>query len=207
MSSSAAITALVLGPRRVAGATNDVELAARVASGDGEALRALYEAHHQPLRAFARRVLGDEAEAEDLVHDVFVSARDAIRGFGGRSSLRTYLMSVVVNHVRHRRRATARRIGALERFHGEPRDRVSDAEEVSERRRLATRMQALLEALPIDQRVAVVLCVVEERTSVEAAEIVGVPEATIRTRVFHARRKMREMLAEMSKGNVTEVAR
>jgi RNA polymerase sigma-70 factor (ECF subfamily) len=46
----------------------------------------------------------------------------------------------------------------------------------------------------MEQRVAIVLCVVEERTSVEAAEIVGVPEATMRTRVFHARRKLRELM-------------
>jgi RNA polymerase sigma-70 factor (ECF subfamily) len=195
MFASAVISALVLGARRAMIGSSDVDLARRVASGDADALRALYEAHHQALRAFARRVLGDEAEAEDLVHDVFVSARSALRGFEGRSTLRTFLMSMVVNQTRHRRRATARRIGALERLHGEPRDEALDVEQVGERRRLATRMQALLEALPMDQRVAVVLCVVEERTSGEAAEIVGVPEATIRTRVFHARRKMREMLA------------
>ena len=66
---------------------------------------------------------------------------------------------------------------------------------MGERRELATRMQALLDELPLEQRIAIVLCVIEDRTSVEAAEIVGVPEATIRTRVFHARRKMRELLS------------
>ncbi len=204
MPASAAITGLVTSPRPTSLGTSDVALAARVASGDTDALRAIYEAHHEALRAFARRVLGDAAEAEDVVHDAFLSARDATRGFEGRSSLRTFLMSIVVNHVRHRRRAIARRTGALEKLHAEPRDRVADAEEVGERRRLANRMQALLDALPMDQRVAVVLCVVEERTSVEAAEIVGVPEATIRTRVFHARRKMRETLAGASAGAATE---
>lgn len=198
------MTTLVMGPGRASTGTSEVSLAARVATGDTDALRAMYEAHHEALRAFARRVLGDAAEAEDVVHDVFLTARDATRGFEGRSSLRTFLMSIVVNHVRHRRRASARRIGALEKLHAEPRDRVASAEEVGEQRRLAGRMQALLDALPIDQRVAVVLCVVEERTSVEAAEIVGVPEATIRTRVFHARRKMREMLAGANAGAATE---
>jgi RNA polymerase sigma-70 factor, ECF subfamily len=203
MPSSAAAGALVLDRRRASTST-DAELASRVASGDSEALRTLYEAHHGALRAFARRVLGDEAEAEDLVHDVFVSARRTLAGFEARASLRTFLMSIVVNHIRHRRRATARRIGALEKLHVEPRERALDAEEAGERRRLAARMQRLLDGLPMDQRVAVVLCVVEERTSVEAAEIVGVPEATIRTRVFHARRKMREMLSASAAGTATE---
>ena len=92
------------------------------------------------------------------------------------------------------KRATARRLGALERLHAEPRDSTPDLEAAEERRQLAETMRRLLDALPMEQRVAVVLCVVEERTSVEASEIMGVPEATVRTRLFHARRKMREML-------------
>ena len=52
----------------------------------------------------------------------------------------------------------------------------------------------------IEQRIAIVLCVIEERTSVEAAQIVGVPEATIRTRVFHGRKRMRELLARETEG-------
>ena len=50
--------------------------------------------------------------------------------------------------------------------------------------------------LPIEQRVAFVLCEVEERTSREVAEIVGAPEATVRTRLFHAKRKLREELSK-----------
>ena len=51
-----------------------------------------------------------------------------------------------------------------------------------------------LDALPIEQRVAFVLCEVEDRTSREAAEIIGAPEGTVRTRLFHAKRKLREEL-------------
>ena len=52
-----------------------------------------------------------------------------------------------------------------------------------------------LDQLPIEQRVAVVLSEIEERTSAEIATIVGAPEGTVRTRVFHAKRKLREILA------------
>lgn len=200
----AAFTSLsltVLGSPKV---SPDMALAARVAEGDAAALGALYDAHHEHVRAFARRLLGNEAEAEDLVQDVFVSARDGLRRFEGRSTVRTFLVSIAVNHARHRRRATARRIHALERMHDEPRTAMEDPEATGERRRLAERMQRLLDALPLDQRIAVVLSVVEERTAAEAAQIAGVAEATMRTRVFHARRKMREMLeAERER---TEVA-
>jgi RNA polymerase sigma-70 factor (ECF subfamily) len=181
-------------PSMVDEASSDVVLARRVARGELEALGALYDSHHEPVRAFCRRLLGGAAESEDLVQEVFLSAPSALRRFEGRSSLRTFLISIAVNHARHHKRAVARRIGALERMHLEPRGDGERPDEVQERRALAETMQRLLDALPLDQRVAVVLCIVEERTSVEAAEIVGVPEATIRTRVFHARKKMRDLL-------------
>ncbi len=175
--------------------TNEPELVANLVRGDTTALGAVYDAHHGVVRAFARRLTGSDAAAEDLVHDVFVALPSALRGFEGRSSLRTFLLSVAVNHARNARRATARRLSAMERLHAEPEHRRAETpEDERERRELAEMLSRLLDELPMDQRVVVVLCVLEERTSTEAAEIVGVPEATIRTRLFYARRKLREGL-------------
>ena len=189
-----AMTAAVLG--RVAPDTSSAEeqLVRRLASGDAAALGDAYDAHHVAVRAFARRLLGDPAAAEDLVHDVFVALPSVIRRFQGRSTLRTFILSVAVNHSRHARRSTARRLGAYERLHAEPRDGSGDPEQENERRALAELLARMLDRLPMDQRVAVVLCIVEERTAGEAAEIAGVPEATMRTRLFYARKKLREML-------------
>lgn len=172
----------------------DVMLARRIARGDSDALGHAYDAHHDAVRAFGRRLLGSEAAAEDLVHDVFLALPDVAARFEGRATLRTFIMSIAVNRTRNSRRATARRIGAMERLHQEPRDGAEDPESLSERRAMAELLSRLLDELPMDQRVAIVLCVIEERTSGEAAQIVGVPEATVRTRLFHARRKLREML-------------
>ena len=61
-------------------------------------------------------------------------------------------------------------------------------------RALAAQIVAALDQLPLAQRVAFVLCEVQELTSVEAAALAGVPEATDRTRVFHARRRLRQLL-------------
>jgi RNA polymerase sigma-70 factor (ECF subfamily) len=165
-----------------------------VRAGDAQALGEVYDQHHEAVRAFARRLLGDDAAAEDLVHDVFVALPDALGSFQGNASLRTFLISVAVNRARHERRSTARRLGAYERLHAEPRGESDDPEHLRARRALAQRLSRCIAQLPMEQRVAIVLCVVEERTSVEAAEIVGVPEATMRTRVFHARRKLRELM-------------
>lgn len=169
-------------------------LARRVAANDAQALGELYDRHHHGVRAFAQRLFGGAAEADDLVQETFLAAPSALRRFEGRASLRTFLLSIAVNHARHQRRSNARQRGFLDRLGLEPRAASETPDEREERRELARTMQRLLDALSLDQRVAVVLCVIEERTSAEAAEIAGVAEATMRTRVFHARNKMRAAL-------------
>lgn len=172
---------------------SESELVDGLRRGDAEALGRAYDAHHEAVRGFCRRLVGSSDAAEDLVHDVFVALPRAARGFEGRSSLRTFILSVAVNHARNARRATARRLSALERLHDEPRRGSESPEEHDERRRLAELLSAMLDELSLDHRLAVVLCIVEERTSSEAAEILGVPEGTVRTRLFHARKRLREL--------------
>jgi RNA polymerase sigma-70 factor (ECF subfamily) len=108
---------------------------------------------------------------------------------------------MAVNHARHHLRGAARRRLAMERF---SREAASAADGTQERqamnRDLGRELSRALDALPLEQRVAFVLCEVEERTSREAAEIVGAPEATVRTRVFHAKRKLREELGRRGVG-------
>jgi RNA polymerase sigma-70 factor (ECF subfamily) len=169
-------------------------LTARLARGEASALASLYDEHHQAVRAFARRLLGDEAAAEDLVHEVFVTIPKAIRGYRGESSLRTFLISVAVNHARHHVRASARRRAMGERFAREPQQGGASPEQDTLRRELAAALQRALDQLPLDQRVTFVLSEVEERRSPEVSAILGVPEGTVRTRLFHAKRKLRELL-------------
>jgi RNA polymerase sigma-70 factor (ECF subfamily) len=84
----------------------------------------------------------------------------------------------------------------MERYENEPTRSSGDPEQVTGRRELAVALERCLDALPLDQRVAFVLCEVEERTSSEVAEIVGAPEGTVRTRLFHAKKKLRALLEE-----------
>jgi RNA polymerase sigma-70 factor (ECF subfamily) len=175
----------------------DDRLVERLRAGQMEALGAAYDAHHVHVRAFAQRMLGDLGAAEDLVQETFLALPRAIGRFRGDSSLRTFLISIAVNHVRHHVRAAARRRGAAARFGREPESTRSDPAEAVARAQLAATLMRALDALPVDQRVAIVLCEIEERTSAEAARIVGAPEATVRTRVFHAKRKLAEALAEL----------
>jgi RNA polymerase sigma-70 factor (ECF subfamily) len=171
-------------------------LVARLRAGDLAALGEAYDAHHVHVRAFARRLLGDESAAEDLVQETFLSLAVAVARFRGDSSLRTFLVSIAVRKGSHHVRAASRRRVAMARFAQEPRAHAPEPDEDAERVQLAAALVRALDTLPVDQRVAVVLCEVEGRTSREAAQIVGVPEATVRTRLFHARRKLADRLAK-----------
>ena len=168
----------------------------RLTLGDRTAVAEAYDAHHSAIRAFAKRLVGETAAAEDLVHEVFVALPQAIKNYRGEASLRTFLISVAVNHSRHHVRAAARRRYAMERYEREPPRSSNDPEQSTGRRELANVLERCLDALPLDQRVAFVLCEVEERSSSEVATIVGAPEGTVRTRLFHAKKKLRALLEE-----------
>lgn len=172
----------------------DDDVVARLRAGDRDAVEATYVAHHAAIRGFARRLVGDASTAEDLVHDTFVALPKAIRRFRGEGSLRSFLIGVAVNHARRHIRAAMRRRRAMDKV--AERVAAASGEVVDElaRRRLAAKMWAALDELPDEQRVVFVLCEAEQRTSVEVAAIVGAPEGTVRTRLFHAKRKLREAL-------------
>jgi RNA polymerase sigma-70 factor (ECF subfamily) len=174
----------------------DDDLVARVRAGDRDAVEQAYVAHHAAIRGFARRLVGDITTAEDLVHDTFVALPRAIRSFRGEASLRSFLIGVAINHAKRHIRSAVRRRRATEKLAAvaEVSPTTIDATEVLERKQLADRLSAALDQLPLDQRVVFVLCEAEQRTSVEVARIVGAPEGTVRTRLMHAKRKLREAL-------------
>lgn len=170
------------------------ELVLRLRRAEPSAVAEVYDAHHVAVRAFAKRLLGDAASAEDLVHEVFVSLPQAMRKFRGESALRTFLIAIAVNHARHFVRAAQRRRRAISAYGEASAYETRDPEHEARRKELADLLTRALDTLPLEQRVAFVLCEVEERSSREVAEIVGAPEATVRTRLFHAKKKLRHAL-------------
>jgi RNA polymerase sigma-70 factor (ECF subfamily) len=176
------------------GASWEEQLVARLRAGQLSALGEAYDAHHAHVRAFARRLVGDDGAAEDLLQETFLTLPRAIGRFRSDSSLRTFLVGIAVRHASHYVRASARRRAAMARVAREPRNAVSPPDHDAVRAQLASALVRALDGLPMEQRVAVVLCEVEGHTSAEAANIVGVPEGTVRTRLFHAKKKLRQAL-------------
>lgn len=167
----------------------------RLRHGDTAALAEAYDAHHEHVRAFACRLIGDPSEAEDLVQETFLALPEAIRAFRGEAALRTFLIGIAVNHARHHVRSASRRRAAHTRNAREDeKPPPSTPEDRTRRRELAEALTHALDALSYEHRIAIVLVEVEQRTASEAAAIAGAPEATMRTRVFHAKKKLRELL-------------
>jgi RNA polymerase sigma-70 factor (ECF subfamily) len=193
---SPAAPEMLPAPARATGARSAEAAAAALAgSGDLGALGRLYDEHHAAVRAFARRLIGEDG-AEDLVHDTFLTLPKTLARWNGDSALRTFILGVAVNHARHRLRSRSRFGFALARFAREPERNEPSPEQQSEQRQLAAMLQRALAGLSFDHRTAFVLCEVEERSSVEVAEILGIPEGTVRTRLHHAKQKLRAALAK-----------
>jgi len=163
------------------------------------ALARAFDRWHHRVRVLARRLLSDAAAAEDVVQDTFTALPRAVRGFRGEVALETFVLAIAVKRARHHRRAAARRQRALARLNNQARNPLRDPEQETYRRQLGLRLAAALDRLPLPQRIAFVLCEIEELTSSQAAAVAGVPEATVRTRLFHARRRLRDWL-EMERG-------
>ncbi len=186
-------------PMPQASAEDDGDLVARLAAGERAACEQVYLAHHAAIRSFARRFVGDEAAAEDIVHDTFLALPRTIRRFRGDGSLRAFLIGVAINRSRRHLRSAMRRRRATERLaaiHDEP--QALDASDQLIGRQLAEALSAALDQLPIAQRVVFVLCEAEQRSSVEVAAILEIPEGTVRSRLFHAKRRLRELLEDES---------
>ena len=176
-------------------ASESADQCALAASGAHDAILALYREHHAHVRAFTQRLIGDAALAEDLTHEVFLALPKAMASFRGECSARSYLISIAARRAHKHIRAAARRRAMEARLARESPAHPSTPAEETERDELARMLVRALDQLPLDQRVAFVLCEVEERTSVEVSAMLCEKDVTIRARVFHAKKKLRAYLA------------
>jgi RNA polymerase sigma-70 factor (ECF subfamily) len=195
------LVAVSTRPRSSAEAETAVDASLLTAARDGSlaALGRICELTQHRARRFARRLLGDDAAAEDLVQDVFTQLPRLLGSYRGDASFEMFLLGVVSRRARRYLRTAVRRRRLHDRFAlCEPQSRTLESD--VDRHELATMLVRALDTLPRDQRLAFVLREVEGLSASQAAVVAGVPEATIRTRVFHARRKLQ---AELSRLGVT----
>ena len=164
---------------------------ARVGQGDASACRTLVQRHLPRVVAFAQRVLGDAAEAEDVAQEVFVRVWTSAPRWEPRAQLSTWLHRVAMNFCLDR--LARRREQSLDDV-PEPLDpRPSPASQAAARD-LGRHVQVALLALPERQRIAITLCHHQGFSSREAAEILGVGERALESLLARGRRAVRERL-------------
>jgi RNA polymerase sigma-70 factor (ECF subfamily) len=180
----------------------DAVLAARVAAGDGAAFELVMRRHNRRLFRVARSVLRDDADAEDALQEVYLTAYRAIGGFRGESSLATWLSKLVLNHCIARRRRNLRRENIIPMVSDEGLEERGDADEGQDtpdralvRAELRLLLERKIDGLPEMFRTVFVMRAVEEMSVEETARLLDIPEATVRTRHFRARSMLRESLA------------
>ena len=172
----------------------DAELVGRTLAGDRSAFGVLVERYSASVRRVARAVLGDPDDADDAAQDAFLAALLKLHQYDPQRPFGPWLMRVVANAATdRRRRRTVRRADPLDGnlVAGGP---APDVE--MQRRALGQELRTALAELPERRRIAVVLFDVEGYSHAEIGRILGVPEGTVRSEVFHARRALRALLTD-----------
>ncbi|MGY1603781.1 sigma-70 family RNA polymerase sigma factor [Geodermatophilus sp. SYSU D00815] len=185
--------------RRSADDPADVALVRRIRAGDREAVDDLYARFRRPAFALARRLLGDDALAEDVLQDVFLSVwRDPGAFDRSRGSFASWVLAM----VHHRAVDAVRREESQRRRHSragaelvlrEPTE-ARDVEDQAWERVVSARVRGALGVLPAAQREALTLAYYGGYTQREVAALTGAPLGTVKTRMLAGMRRLREDL-------------
>ena len=191
--------------------TSDETLAGRAAAGDEPAFEALVIRYQARVFRLARRLTGNDGDAQDALQDAFLQVHRHLPSFRGEARFSTWLYRIATNAALMVRRARVRRPAEsleefLPRFDGEGRHAATPdelrapcrAEEALDRQLLAEKARAGIDLLPDLYREAFVLRDLEELTTADVAEVLGVEPATVRQRVHRARLMLRGYLGALT---------
>lgn len=171
----------------------DEELVRRVGVGDKRAAAELVRRHLPKMVGLARRMLGNHAEAEDVAQDVFLRVwKHANAWRPGQAKFETWMHRVAMNLCLDRLRRSGRQGGEVS---PETPDRRASATRALDDRQRRERVRDALQRLPERQRAALVLCYYQERSNIEAAEILGVSVDALESLLSRARRSLKSALS------------
>jgi len=181
---------------------DETELLARVAAGEEEAFRGLVDRHLTSVLAIARRMLRDDAEAEDVAQETMLRLWRNAAGLelgphGVRPWLRRVASNLCIDRVRARRNTLVVEEVPEE---SEPAGQVRHMAE----RELGARVDAALQALPERQRLAITLFHYEGMSQVEVGEVLGVSDEAVESLLARARRSLKAALREEWRGLMPE---
>jgi RNA polymerase sigma-70 factor (ECF subfamily) len=183
-------------PGKAAGSEifSDEGLIRRIAGGDQLAMRTLFCRHRVALYRWLLRLVRDEALAEDLLSDVFLDVWRQAASFEARSSVSTWLLAIArYKALSARRRRTDAELD--DKVAGTVADPADNPEVVLQEKQRAVQLRQSLASLSPEHGEVIDLVYYHDKSVREVAEIVGVAEATVKTRMFYARRKLAELVA------------
>jgi RNA polymerase sigma-70 factor, ECF subfamily len=180
--------------------SDDETLLFAAQGGDLDAYNILVARHQRAVFNLCYRILGSTAEAEDATQDTFLKAWQAAKTFKG-GVVRPWLFRIATNRCYDALRSSARHpTDSLSGDDDGADTAIPDSDTMVnplaqvEQRELSVLLQAALDLLPSDQRVAVILCDVQRFTYDEASQITGAPAGTMKSRAFRGRERLRQIL-------------
>jgi RNA polymerase sigma-70 factor (ECF subfamily) len=175
---------------------DEQRLVAKAQAGDRLAFEELVRIHADRLYAVVLRLCPTPNEAEEVTQETFIRAWRAIARFDGRSQLFTWLYRIGVNEAKRRmhRGGRALRTISLEDSLSDPADLSEAPEPRAERSALRGALERAVRALPLDYRAPLVLRDIEGLTTAEAADVLGISEAALKSRLHRARALVRDAL-------------
>ena len=207
------------------GEFDDPAFLARLRAGEALAYRALIRRFHTSLVSVANSIIGSRAQAEEVVQDSWLAVFNGIGRFEGRSSVATWLFSIVLNRARTRASREARLVGlpgildgaqgserAVEVTEFQPDGHWIEAprlwdeinpERVVAGRQLWTHVQAAIELLPVGQRAVIVLRDMEGRDAGEACALLGISAENQRVLLHRARGRIRKTIDALLGGTAS----
>jgi RNA polymerase sigma-70 factor (ECF subfamily) len=156
-------------------------------------MQVLFARHHVRVFRFVLRLLRDEATAEDLISEVFLDVWRQAGRFEGRAAVSTWMLAI----ARFKALSVLRRKPEqeLDEETAEAIEDTSDTPDVTlEKKQTGDVIRKCLTSLTAEHREIIDLVYYHEKSVEEVAEIVGIPEATVKTRMFYARKKLAELL-------------
>ena len=182
----------------VLGMEDESQLVRRSQQGDLDAFNLLVERYQGQVYNLALRLLGDQALAADASQEAFMSAYRGIKAFRG-GNLRSWFLRIAANASKDMlRSAKARPAASLDALElvpsATPRSREESPEDSAVRQELGREIGQGMKTLPHDQRLALVLVDIQGFSYEEAAQTIGKPVGTVKSRLSRAREQMREYL-------------
>jgi len=174
-------------------ATSDEALIGRIAAGDKLAMQVLFARHHVRVYRFVLRLVRNQTLAEDLISEVFLDVWRQAGKFEARSTVSTWLLAIArfkaLSSLRKRSEEELddEAAAAIE-------DPGDDPEVAVQKKDKSEVLRKAIAQLSPEHREIIDLVYYHEKSVEEVAEIVGIPENTVKTRMFYARKRLSELL-------------